>query len=125
MICSSSSVKRVFIKVKQEMSSEITFKTISEKHMGKKVDGVSFDPQELCTYLINHFGLSDVAKRRSVKIALTVDGAPLDDHTGHVTIGFKICDKEANCPISGKYIFSELKNIQSSKWAYFYHHRSQ
>jgi hypothetical protein len=30
--------------------------------MGKKVDGVSFDPQELFTYLINHLGLSDVAK---------------------------------------------------------------
>jgi hypothetical protein len=47
-----------------------------------------------------------------------VDGAPLDDHMGHVTVGFKICDKEATCPISGKYIFSELKNIQSSKRDY-------
>jgi hypothetical protein len=37
---------------------------------------------------------------------------------GHVTFGFKICDKEAKYPISGKYIFSELKNIQSIKWAY-------
>jgi hypothetical protein len=55
-------MKRVFTKVEQEMSSEITFKKISEKHMGKKVDGVSFDPQELFTYLINHFGLSGVAK---------------------------------------------------------------
>jgi hypothetical protein len=33
------------MKVKKEMSSEITFKTISEKHMGKEVDGVLFDPQ--------------------------------------------------------------------------------
>jgi hypothetical protein len=100
------------------MSLEIIFQIISEKPMGKKVDGVSFDPQELFTYLIKHFCLSDVAKWRSVEIALTVDRAPPDDHTGHVTVGFKICDKEAKYPISGKYIFSELKNIQSSKWYY-------
>jgi hypothetical protein len=62
LLWSSSSGKRLFMKVEHEMSPEITFKTISEKHMGKKVDGVSFYPQELFTYLINHFGLSDVAK---------------------------------------------------------------
>jgi hypothetical protein len=62
LIWSSSSVKRVFTKVEQDMSTEITLKTISENHMGKKVDSVSFDPQELFTYLVNHFGLSDAAK---------------------------------------------------------------
>jgi hypothetical protein len=62
--------------------------------------------------------LNNFAKIRSVEICLTIDGAPLDGHTGRVTIGFKICDKEAKCPISGKYIYSELKNMQSSKWAY-------
>jgi hypothetical protein len=44
LLWSSSSVKRVFTKVEQEMSSEITFKTISEKHMVKKGDGVLFNP---------------------------------------------------------------------------------
>jgi hypothetical protein len=100
------------------MSEEITFKTIREKHMDKDVEGVSFDPEELFTYLINHFGLSDATKGRRVDICPTVDGAPVDGHTGHGTIGFKICDKEAKCPISGKYIYSELKSMQSSKWAY-------
>jgi hypothetical protein len=100
------------------MSEEIKFKTISENHMDKEVEGVSLDPEELFTYPINHFGLSDTTKRRRVEICPTVDGAPLDGHTCHGTTGFKICDKEANCPISGKYIYSELKIIHSSKWAY-------
>jgi hypothetical protein len=62
--------------------------------------------------------LSDISERRNVGIALTVDGAPLDDHTGHATVGFKMFHKEVKCTINGKCIFSELKNIQSSKWDY-------
>jgi hypothetical protein len=33
-----------------------------------------------------------------------VDGAKLDDNYGHVTIRFKICDKRATHPVTGKYI---------------------
>jgi hypothetical protein len=70
--------------LENEMSEEITFKTISEKYMGKKVDGVNSYPEELFTYLIYYLGLSNATKRRIVDICLTVEGAPLDDPTGHV-----------------------------------------
>jgi hypothetical protein len=42
-------------------------------------------------------------------MALTVDGAPLDDKTGHVTIGFKIVDEISIEPATGQTIFNEEK----------------
>jgi hypothetical protein len=90
LLWSSSSVKRVFRKIEIEMKDEI-----SSKH--------------LFTYLVYHFGLSEEVKVHQVEIALTVYGAPLDDKTGHVTIGFKICDKAAGCPITKLLIFNEEK----------------
>jgi hypothetical protein len=41
---------------------------------------------------------------------------PLDDHCGHVTIGFKIVKKDDIDPMSGNNIFYELDNIQSCTW---------
>jgi hypothetical protein len=52
---------------------------------------------------------------------LTVDGAPIDDKIRHVTIGFKICDKAARCPIMKVLIFNEEKegpNLQSGKFCF-------
>jgi hypothetical protein len=63
LMWSSSSAKRVFTKIEEKMSDEIIFKTISNKHIDKKVEVVSFDPEEVFTYLIHHLGLSDAAKR--------------------------------------------------------------
>jgi hypothetical protein len=79
-------------------------------------------------YLIELFGLSDDAKVRNVKIYVTVDGAKLVDNSGHVTIEFKICDKRAKYPVTGKYIYTNaegekdyehMDNLQSG--ARFFH----
>jgi hypothetical protein len=54
-----------------------------------------------------------------------VDDARLDDNSQHVTIGFKICEKLANDPVAGKYMFvnedgekddEHLDNQQSGAW---------
>jgi hypothetical protein len=42
----------------------------------------------------------------------------VDDHCGHETVGFKIVDKDATYPISGKIIFYELDNMQSCTWCF-------
>jgi hypothetical protein len=78
-------------------------------------DGVKFDIEKLFTYLVEKFHLADIALRDSIKIALTADGATLDQR--HVTIGFMICDKRARYPVSGKLIFDEARekeNLQSA-----------
>jgi predicted nucleic acid-binding Zn-ribbon protein len=122
LLWSSSSVKRVFRKIEIEMKDEISFKVIRDRNgKGQIVDGIRFDTKQLFTYLVHHFGLSEEAKVRQVEIALTVDGAPLDDKIGHVTIGFKICDKAARCPITKVLIFNEEKegpNLQSGKFCF-------
>jgi hypothetical protein len=55
-----------------------------------------------------------------------VDGAKLDN-SGQVTIGFKICDKIAKYPVTGKYIYTNAKgekddehidNLQSGAWCF-------
>jgi hypothetical protein len=117
LICSSSSVKRVFRKIESEMKEEVTFKVIRYRNeKGHTVDGIIFDIKQLFTYLVHHFGLSEEAKVRQVEIALIVDGAPLDDKTVHVTIGFNICDKAARCPLTKLVVFNEENegpNLQS------------
>jgi hypothetical protein len=45
------------------------------------------------------------------EIAITVDGAKLDDYCIHVTGGFKMTDKDARDPLTGKLL---LPTIQSS-----------
>jgi hypothetical protein len=70
--------------------------------MQQEIDGVQFNTHQLFIYLVNHFGLSEEAKQRNVEMALTLDGAPLDDKTGYVMIGFKIVDKISIDPPRGQ-----------------------
>jgi hypothetical protein len=57
-------------------------------------------------------------------MAITVDGAKLEDKVHHVTIEFKICDKRACDPITGELIFyenlpyGEEGNMQSAEWCF-------
>jgi hypothetical protein len=122
LLWSSSSVKRVFRQIEKEMKQEIYFKIIRDRNAkGLVVDGIKFNVRQLFKYIIHHFGLSDEAKIRKVEIAITVDGAPLDDKTGHITIGFKVCDKDAVDPITKKYIFNDDDdgpNLQSGKFCF-------
>jgi hypothetical protein len=122
LIWSSSSVKRVFRKIEIEMKDEISSKVIRDRNAtGQIVDRIRFYTKQLFTYLVHHFGLSEEEKVRQVEIALTVDGAPLDDKIGHVTSGFKIWDKPAICPKTKLLIFNEEKegpNLQSGKFCF-------
>jgi hypothetical protein len=81
--------------------------------------------QALFEYLLPSFGLSEEACHRNVNIYVTVDGEKLDANSGHVTIGFKIYDKNAKDPVTGKYICTNLEglkdddhldNLQSGAW---------
>jgi hypothetical protein len=85
------------------------------------VDGIKFNVMQLFKYIIHHFGLSEEAKMRKVAIAITVDGAPLDDKTGYITIGFKVCDKDAVDPVTKQKIFNDDDdgpNLESGKFAF-------
>jgi hypothetical protein len=90
------------------MQEDINFTVINNKFKKKHVDGVEFDTYQLLRYLIHHFGLSEKAKHTSVEFVITVDGAQLDDHCGHVTIGFKIVDKDAIDPIRPSFFILRL-----------------
>jgi hypothetical protein len=118
MMWSSSCVKKEHRAIEKEMVREINFEVINNKLNNKVVDGVRFDVKQLSCYLVTHFGLADKAKTGTVESAITCDGSPLHDLTGHLAIGFKIVDKDAVCPISGKNIFHQLGNMQADKWCF-------
>jgi hypothetical protein len=91
------------------------------------IDCIKFDMRALFAYLVKDFGLEEEAHIRNVEISITVDGAKLDPNTHQVTIGFKICDKMARDPVSGKFLFSNdegvsddqhLDNMQSGAWCF-------
>jgi hypothetical protein len=62
--------------------------------------------------------LASKKKRGECEIAITIDGAKLGAKINHITFGFKLTNKASRCSITGKLIFSELKNIQSDEWSY-------
>jgi hypothetical protein len=124
----SSQVKRIQWHAEIDMQEVIIYPTaIKEIHQETDMDGVSFDMRALFEYLLTSFGLSEEACHRNVEIHVTVGGANLDANLGHVTIGFKICDKSATDPVTGKYIYknveglkddNQLDNLKSDAWCF-------
>jgi hypothetical protein len=85
------------------MKQEIYFKLILNRNVKVLiVDVMKFNVRQLFKYIIHHFGLSEESKKRKVEIAITVDGSTLDDKTGQITIGFKVCDNDVVDPIRQK-----------------------
>jgi hypothetical protein len=96
LLWSSSSAKCVFHQIEKEMKQEINFKIIRDRNAKVQiVDGIKINVRHCFKYIIHYVGLWEEVKKRHVEIEIMVDGAPLDDKTGHITIGFKICDKDA------------------------------
>jgi hypothetical protein len=100
---------------------------IKERLHDNMVDGIQFDMRAIFYYLIESFGLNDYTKVRNVEMYVTMDGAKLDDNSGHVTIGCKICDKRSEYPVAGKYIYANdevhdddehVDKLQSGAWCF-------
>jgi hypothetical protein len=57
-------------------------------------------------------------------MTINVDGATLDGHVHHVTLGFNICDAIACGPVPGELLFDQSKadgdegNLQSAWWCF-------
>jgi hypothetical protein len=118
MLWSSSCAKKDHRAIEKEMTREINFEVVNDELNNEVVDGVRFDVEHLFRYFVTHFGLPEKAKTGTVELVITCDGSPLDDLTGHLTFVFKIVDKDAVCPISGKNIFHLLGNMQADKWCF-------
>jgi hypothetical protein len=68
---------------------------------------VEFQFDELLVSAIDAFGLSSVAKRRSVEIHVSIDGAQITNNVVHIMFGFKVADVEAVCPFTHRPLFME------------------
>jgi hypothetical protein len=127
LVWSSSQAKRVQRQAEIDMQEVISFSLIKETHQKTMVDGVRFDMRALFECLITSCGLSEEACHRNVEIYVAFGGAKLDDNSGHVTAGFKICDKSAKYHVTGKNIYTNveglkdddhLDNLQSGAWCF-------
>jgi hypothetical protein len=77
------------------MLEHIETTDIDEIYDGEIVDGIRFDVEQLFTYLIVKFVLSNKALRgQRVESVLTIEGVRLDDRTFHVTSGSKLVDPD-------------------------------
>jgi hypothetical protein len=127
LIGGSGSVKGIHRQIEKNMHEEIHFEVIKNQDGESVIYSIKFDMRAFFAYLVKAFGLEKEAKIRNVEISITVDGAKLDPNTNHVTIGFKICDKMARDPVSGKFLFlndegvsdsHHLDNMQSGAWCF-------
>jgi hypothetical protein len=122
LVLSSGTGNDVHRAVEREMHTKVAFKLIGERHDNMCTDGVQLNVKELLIYLIKHFGLEEKARASGCEIAITVDGAKLDEYCIHVTCGFKMTDKDARDPLTGSLF---LPTIQSSKKCFSYHVHSR
>jgi hypothetical protein len=102
LIWSSSQVTRLQRQAEIDIQEVISFNVIKETHQETNVDGVCLNMRALFEYLISSIGLSEEAYHRNVENSVTFDGATLNANSGHVTIGFEICDKKAKVPVTEK-----------------------
>jgi hypothetical protein len=108
LVWSSGTVKDVHRAVEREMKTKVVFKLIGKRHDDMWIDGVQLNVKELLIYLIKHFGLEEKARASGCEIDITVDGAKLDDYCIHVTCGFKMTDKDARDPLTGKLLLPTI-----------------
>jgi hypothetical protein len=62
---------------------------------------VKFNVAAIFEYIIENFGLSEIANNGMVNISITIDGAKLEGKLCHVNIGFKSVDADAVDPNTG------------------------
>jgi hypothetical protein len=107
MIPSSTAVKKICSRLEDVMKTSFGIKPISSYDESIKAETISFDAESLLRFLLVKFGLEEVAKESSIEIAITADGAQFTNHVGHVTIGYKIIDSRARCPLTNSPLFVE------------------
>jgi hypothetical protein len=95
LVWSSGTVKHVHPTVEHDMQTKVSFKLIGERHEDTWIDGVQLNLEELLIYLIKHFRWEEKARTSGCDIAITVNGAKLNDYCTNVTCGFKMTDKGA------------------------------
>ena len=73
-------------------------------HVTKNSECVEFcDIVDITIKLCDAFGLSEVAKRRAIDMALTLDGAQLTNKLLFVMAGLKLVDIAVRNPLRGKF----------------------
>jgi len=110
LIPSSSAVKRVA----RELEN------YADKHTpivySESGDGFEFSNYaEVLKMVFDAYGLSDLAKTRSIEIAVTLDGAKLDNKVSHVTAGFKLVDRDTKDPFTGLPILTGISSKVQSR----------
>jgi hypothetical protein len=114
LVWSSGTVKDVHRSVERETQTKVAFKLSGERHDDIWIDCVQLNVKELLIYLIQHFGLEEKARASGCEIAITVDGAELDDYCIHVTCGFKMTDKDARDPLTGKLLLPTMHSSNNA-----------
>jgi hypothetical protein len=70
-------------------------------------EGVEFDNAAICKKIIEAYGLTEIAKIRSIRMAVATDGFQMTKRTTVMMGGMKMQDFEGICPITKLPIFSE------------------
>jgi hypothetical protein len=117
LLRSSSTIRNTMEVAEHLMIQKVPY-TIIKGSKGQIHDDFEMDIKALFIHLICSFVLEEKAKGGECEIAITIDGAKRDTKINHIIFGFKITNTASRCPITGKLIFSLLKNMLSDEWSY-------
>jgi hypothetical protein len=104
LLPSTSSIQKAMTCAEEIMTETVPWELV-EGSKGEINGGFSFDIEKLFTHLIKSYGLEEKAKNGEVEIAIKIDGAKVDSKVAHVSLGFKLTDKDSVCPIAEQIFF--------------------
>ena len=74
-------------------------------------EGIEFDNERMFKILLHTYSLIDKAKKYKTSFSLTSDGAKVTRNIQHCVTGLKVNDISAKCPMTGKRILPQTRNI--------------
>jgi hypothetical protein len=111
-----SSIQRATKLIEWYSTSIISWNLGYLKENGEGGEFIQFNPDQLICCLILAFGLSEIARKRSVRFHVSIDGAQISKRLVHVTMGLKVVDEAAICPFSKRpFVVSESDKLMQSR----------
>ena len=74
-------------------------------------EGIEFNNVSMFNLLLHTYALLDKAKQTKISYSIATDGAKVTNNVQHCVAGIKVNDLSAKCPITGKRISPQTRNI--------------
>jgi hypothetical protein len=120
LLPSRSQIQRAAVELHHVAQETIPFVKVASN----RGEVYQYDYEHFVRFILQTFGLQEIAQNDSVELCITLDGAELCDGICHLTAGVKITDRRAIDPRNGSPLssvddeFGRIFNVQSRNYCF-------